>query len=371
MLSGPQDESDGEELPQSKRHLTLAEVAEVAGVSTSTVSRALGDNPRIPAATRQRIRKLARDLGFEPNISARSLRTRSSKLVGVVVPDIAIPFYATALKGAQDVLEAAGYQVVVMNTERDVQHEAAALRTLYARQVDGILIATSGGYFSDRAPVVFFDHILRDVGAGHVSADNAGGIGMLVDHLVLTHGHKRVAYLGAPTRPTQRIEHAPATERLEGFRSAMGRHRLAVRPEYLVSGDSGWTERSAEEAVGILMDLEEPPTAIVVAGDTLALGALRRLRSSGWRVGVDVALVSFDDPVSSDLLDPPMTALARHDRELGQISGQMLLNQLNQGGKKTTQTQHVEALPPNEVRVPLELIIRRSCGCASETEERA
>lgn len=369
MRSDQQDGSLSEDT-QAKRPLTLAEVAEVAGVSPSTVSRALDGNPRIPASTRERIRKLARDLGFEPNISARSLRTRSSKLVGVVVPDIAISFYAAVLKGAQDVLETAGYQVVVMNTERNIQREAAALRTLYARQVDGLLVATSGGFFQDRAPVVFFDHILGGVGAGQVSPDNAGGIGMLVDHLVSTHGHERVAYLGAPTGLTQRFVHAPAAERLEGFRNAMGRHRLAVRPEYLVAGDEEWTERSAEDAVGVLMSLEEPPTAIVVAGDTLALGALRELRRSGQKVGVDVALVSFDDPVSSDLLDPPMTALARHDRELGQISARMLLGQLKQERENPDQTQVDEALAPTEVRVPLELIIRRSCGCAYETEEK-
>jgi len=352
--------------PSERRRPTLSDVAAMAGVSVSTVSRALDDNPRIPVGTRRKVREAATALGFKRNISARALRTQSSMLVGVVVPDIAIAFYATVLKAAQNVLEAAGYQVVVMNTERDAQHEAVALRTLHARQVDGLLVATSGGYFPDRGPVVFFDHILEDIGLGRVSPDNAGGIRVLTEHLARTHGHQRIAYLGAPIGPSehvQRLEHAPATERLDAFRNAMGTLRLPVPPEYLAFGDYEWTEASGQEAVAGLMQLAEPPTAIVAASDTLALGALRQLRSGHHRVGADVALVSFDDPVSSDLLDPPMTALARHDRELGEVAARMLLGALKPGKAPEPATNQA-----TEIRLPLELIVRRSCGCDAETE---
>jgi LacI family transcriptional regulator len=350
---------------------TLSDVAAAAGVSVSTVSRALDDHPRIPTATRRRVVEAATALGFRRNISARALRTQSSMLVGVVVPDIGVPFYATVLKAAQTVLESAGYQVVVMNTERDAQHESTALRTLYARQADGLLVATSGGYTPARTPVVFFDHILDDQGVGHVSPDNTEGVRVLVEHLARVHGQQRIAYLGAPTGPTEhvkRLEHAPATERLEGFRAAMGSLRLPVPPEYLAFADYEWTEASAGRAVAELMRTDEPPTAIVAAGDTLALGALRQLRSGRHRVGADIALVSFDDPVSSDLLDPPMTALARHDRELGEIGAQILLRALNAG-----KSRQGDAAEPqiSKVRVPPDLITRRSCGCTGETERES
>lgn len=351
-----------------RRTPTLSDVAAMAGVSVSTVSRALDNNPRIPLSTRRKIVEAATALGFRRNISAQALRTQSSMLVGVVVPDIGIPFYATVLKAAQNVLEAAGYQVVVMNTERDARHETAALRTLHARQVDGLLVATSGGYVPNRTPVVFIDHILEDKGVGHVSPDNAAGIRLLVEHLARGHGHQRIAYLGAPTGPgkhVKRLEHAPATERLEAFRAAMGSLRLPVPPDYLAFADYEWTEASAGQAVAELMRTDDPPTAIVAAGDTLALGALRQLRAERRRVGVDIALVSFDDPVSSDLLDPPMTALARHDRELGQIGAQLLLDALKAG----TSRDGGPADPgTGKVRVPPDLITRRSCGCADETE---
>lgn len=365
-------DSTPEPLDAARRRPTLSDVAAMSGVSVSTASRALDENPRIPPATRRRVRDAATTLGFKRNISARALRTQSSMLVGVVVPDIAIAFYATVLKAAQNVLESSGYQVVVMNTERDAAREATALRTLEARQVDGLLVATTGGYVPDRTPVVFFDHVLDDIGVGRVSPDNAGGIATLVEHVAKLHGHQRIAYVGAPPGPTDRIrrlEHAPATERLEAFRTEMGRHRLPVPPEYLVLGDEEWTEASAQHAVEELMRDDEPPTAIVAASDTLALGAMRGLRRAGHRVGHDVALVSFDDPVSSDLLDPPMTALARHDRELGETSARLLLAALKPskaGAGGRPQTIPARAA---EIRVPLELIVRGSCGCVAGKDD--
>ena len=169
----------------------------------------------------------------------------------------------------------------------------------------------------------------------------------------------------APASTSSGWSTGPATERLEGFRTAMGTLRLPVPPEYLAFGDYEWTESSAEEAVGALMALDEPPTAIVAAGDTLALGALRQLRRAQLQVGTDIALVSFDDPVSGDLLEPPMTALVRHDRELGEISARLLLDELDAAREGSGLAGSQRDRPrPAEVRLPPELIIRRSCGCA-------
>jgi LacI family transcriptional regulator len=338
------------------RRPTLDDVAAAAGVSRATASRALGNGANVSPAARERVWAAARRLAFEPNQAARALRSRSSMLVGVVAPDIAVASYAAALKGAQQVLEAAGYQVLAMNTEREADRERAALRTLYARQVDGLLVATSGGFVGNGVPVVFFDHVLDGVGIGYTAADNAGGVMTLVRHLVEAHGHDRIAYLGAPLEAspgTAPMPHGSATERLEGFRFAMGTLRLPVIPEYLAMGDHKWSSESAEQAVERLMALPEPPGAIVAASDTLTLGTLRALRRIGRRVPDDVAVVSFDDPLDGDLLDPPMTALARHYRELGELGAGLLLDALR--GR--------EPSGATAVRVPLELVVRASCGC--------
>jgi DNA-binding LacI/PurR family transcriptional regulator len=338
------------------RRPTLNDVAAAAGVSRATASRALGDSPNVSPETRDRVWAAAQRLRFEPNSFARSLRTRSSQLVGMLLPDIAVASYASMLKGAQDVLEPAGYQIMAMNTERRPEREASALRALYARHVDGVLVATSGGFVGNGVPVMFLDHVLVGEGLGFAAADNHGGLALLVRHLVETHRYERIAYLGAPLEPAPgraRLEHGSASERLEAFRHAMGTLRLPVVPEYLVMGDHGWTPESAGPAVRALLALAEPPQAIVAASDTLALGALRELRTLGRRVPADIALVCFDDPLDGDLLEPPMTALARHYRELGELAAGRLLAGLRGDA-------------PSEaagIRVPMELVVRGSCGC--------
>ena len=338
------------------RRPTLADVAAAAGVSRATASRALTDHPNVNAETRERVWAAARALDFEPNQMARSLRTRSSRLVGMVLPDVGVAAYASALGGAQGVLEEAGYQVMAMNTARSPEREQAALRTLYARNVDGVLVATSGGFVEGDVPAVFFDHVLAGRGLGFTTADNHGGVVTLVRHLVEVHGHRDIAYVGAPLEASPggvRLEHGSAAERLEAFRHVMGTLRLPVVPEYVVTGDHGWSAASAGQAVRALMELAEPPTAILAGSDTLAIGALRELRAMGRDVPSDVALVGFDDPLDGDLLDPPMTALGRHYRDLGEIAAGVLLDALRNG----------HSGDPVAIRVPLELVVRTSCGC--------
>lgn len=279
-------------------------------------------------------------------------------LVGVVVPDVAVSFYAVALEAAQSQLEQAGYQVLVMNTKRDPGREGAALRTLSARQVDGVLLATSGGYAPLDVPVVFFDHVLDATGAGAVALDNAGGVCELVEHLAVVHGHTRIAYLGAPAFPAPgapRLKRAPGAERHEAFRMAMGGLGLATPAGLIAVADCGWSQRSAEDATTRLLREPQRPTAIVAASDALALGALRVLRREGLSAPDDVALVSFDDPVGGDLLDPPLTALRRHDRQVGERAAELLLRAL--AG---------EPADGSTVRISHELVRRRSCGCPEQ-----
>jgi len=329
---------------------TLADVAGEAGVSLSTASRALHGKTPVRPATRRRVELAARRLGYEPNRLARSLRTRSSTLVGMIVPDVGIGFYARTVKGAQNVLERAGYNVLVMNTERSPDREAAALRTLLAHRVDGVLVATSGGFEpAARVPVVFFDNLLPAAGVANVARANREGMALLVNHLVEAHDHSRIAYIGGPASLTSGIE------RLEGLRAALARHGAAAADEYVRFGDPVWSAASGGEAMRALLELEPRPTAVVAAADTFALGAMEAIRSAGMRVPDDVALVSFDDPFFGDLLDPPLTALARNERELGELAAALLLHALQTGALGR----------PTEVRLPEELVVRRSCGCGS------
>ena len=333
-------------------HPTLADVAAEAGVSLSTASRALRADSPVREATRRRVQAAARRLGYEPNRMARSLRMRASSFAGVIVPDIGVGFYARTLKGAQDALERAGYEVILMNTERQASREAAALRTLLAHRVHGVLLATSGGFAdAPRVPVVFFDNLVEGAGAGHVAYANREGMTLLVDHLV-GHGHDRIGYVGGPPRFTSGVE------RLDGFRRAMSAAGRTVLPEYVRFGDEAWSVESGKETARGLLTLTPRPTGLVAGSDTLAVGAFHAAREAGLNVPDDLAVVSFDDPFFADILDPPITALARNDRELGELAASLLLHAIETG----------KLGPPTEVRLPVELIVRRSCGCSVDRE---
>ncbi len=338
------------------RRPTLADVAAAAGVSRATASRALGDSPNVSAPTRERVWAAAQRLSFEPNFLARSLRRGSTMAVGVVLPDVAAAFYASALSAAQETLEAAGYHVLVVNTERAAARERAAVRSLRAHRVDGLIVATYGGYEDIGVPAVFFDDVPASLGAGAIALANEQGITLLVDHLVQAHRHRRIAYVGPPPGIAEGATPLvfAGRERLDGFRAAMGRAGLALPPEYVRVTEV--TRASARAVASELLALDEPPTAIVAASDALAIGVLQAARDRGRRVPGEVAVVSFDEPTYADLLDPPVTSLDRHDRELGRRAAEALLRAL--------------AGAPGDgraelVRVPLELLVRRSCGCGA------
>ena len=335
---------------------TLADVAAQAGVSQATVSRALADSPLVNEQTRRRVWEVAERLRFQPNRLASSLRRGATMAIGLVVPDVATTFYATALKGVQEVVEAAGYHVLVVNTERDARREHEALASLRAHQVDGVIVATSGGYEAIGVPAVFIDNVPAAPGAVAVALDNAAGVALLVEHLAAVHGQRRIAYVGPPETVGSGGSGAEGVgrERLEAFRAAIGRAGLALPPEYVrLAGHADW-EQVARALTAELLALREPPGAIVAGADLLALGVLRGLRDGGRRVPDDVALVSFDEPVFADLLDPPMTSLDRHDRAIGRRAARLLLDALT----------GVAVSEATVERVALTLHARRSCGCS-------
>jgi LacI family transcriptional regulator len=338
------------------RRPTLVDVAAEAGVSLATASRALGDSTLVTEQTRRRVLQAAERLAFQPNRLARSLRRGATMAVGLVVPDVAAAFYAAALKAAQGVLQASGYHVLVVNTERDAALEREALGTLRAHQVDGLLVATSGGYEDIGVPAVFFDNLPPESGACGVAMDNAQGIALLVRHLADVHGHRRIAYVGPPEAVGEGatgLSHGVGRERLEAFRAEIGRAGLPLPPEYVATTDVALTTALAQKRARSMLERPAPPTAIVAGVDALAAGVLRATREVGRRVPEDVAVVSFDEPVFADLLDPPVTALERHDAELGRRAAEMLLGLLGGG-----------PLPePPIVRVAGALRARRSCGC--------
>lgn len=333
--------------------MTLADVAEYVGVSESTASRALNGRGEMSAETRAAVLEAADVLQFEPSHLARSLRTRTTCTVGFVVPDVSSPFYASALKGAQRALEEAGYRVLLMDSAQAADGEVAALRTLVAHRVDGLLLSTVGiepdqfeSLVEQRGiPCVFFDSALPDAGDGTVLIDNAAGIELLVDHLV-AHGHERIGLL------TGSMSETSGRERLDAFEQSMQAHGLAIDASH-VDG-SRWTRDEGESAALRMLERADRPTALVASSVELALGALLAARALGLEIPGDVALATFDDAYFAELLDPPLTAVSYDPEDVGRRAAELLVSTIRE-----------PAIEPRDDVVPVTLVTRRSCGCAT------
>jgi DNA-binding LacI/PurR family transcriptional regulator len=332
------------------RDVTLADVAQHAGVSASTASRALNGLGELSDETRAAVLEAAARLGFQPSHLARSLRTRRTYTVGFVVPDVSSPFYACALKGAQGTLERAGYRVLLMDSGQDADGELAALRTLLQHRVDGLLLSTVG-LERDRfdaavaqrgVPCVFFDSAVDGAGEGTVILANEAGIRLLVDHLV-SHGHRRIGLLvGSRTETSGR-------ERPDAFALSLRRHGLEPADAYVAGGR--WTRDEGRAATLRLLAAEPPPTALVSSSVELALGAMLAARELGLTIPDDLALATFDDAYFAELLDPPLTAVVYDPEDVGSRAAQLLVDAIHDGDGQ------------RDVVVPVSLVMRRSCGC--------
>jgi len=337
-------------------HPRLTDVAQAAGVSVATASRALSGRGSVASETRDRVRRVAADLDFHPWAAGQTLRTRSTRMIGFIVPDISSTFYANALKGAQHRLQAAGYQITLMDTDERPSREEAALRALAAGRVDGLILCSSSGDGSAvrsierrfQLPIVLFDNILEGVGAGRITLANEAGIQLLVGHLVEVHGHRRIGYVGGIESETS------GAERLAGYQAGLRRHGLRYDEGCVRLGD--WTVAAGRGETAALLELDDPVSAIVYPCADLALGGLSELRARGVSVPDEIAIVCFDDTDAAPLLDPPLTVLARRDRDIGALAASMILRALVE-----------EPGEPMDVRIPMELAVRRSCGCGQAT----
>jgi LacI family transcriptional regulator len=312
-------------------------------VSTSTASRALNGHGGLAPATRAAVVDAAAELNFQPSALARSLRTRQTFTVGFVVPDVSSPFYAAALKGAQRTLEQAGYRVMLMDANQDVERELAALETLLSHQVDGLLVATAGmdrTTFDDAVdgtPVIFFDSVIDGTGDGTVTLDDAHGIQLLVEHLI-QHGHERIGFLAGSQ------QESAGAERLRAFRTA-----ISVDESYIRVCE--WTIDDGRRAGLELLAVEQRPSGVIASSAELALGFMSAAASQGAGIPDDVALVVFDDPYFGDLLEPSLTAVGYDPCEVGEQAAELLVSSIGTTAERL------------DVRVPVTLVQRRSCGC--------
>jgi LacI family transcriptional regulator len=317
----------------------MKEVAAVAGVSLATVSRVVNGAPDVAPALAERVNDAIRMLGYRRDLTASMLRRadRASATIGLLLEDVANPFFSALHRSVEDVARTRGHLVFAGSSDEDPQRERELVESLVARGVDGVIIApTSGdhGYLlRDReagVAMVFVDRPPRYVDADSIVSDNQGGAARAVEHLVAG-GHRRIAFVG--DRPDFVYT---AAERLRGYRRAMQEHGL----EELVLPPVAGPEQ-AREAIHGLLTGPDKPTALFTAQNLVTIGAVLALRDAGLQHST--ALVGFDDVTLADALEPPVSVVAQDPAELGRRAAEILFARIDGDDQPT---QHVVVPTP-------------------------
>ncbi|HEY7361826.1 MAG TPA: LacI family DNA-binding transcriptional regulator [Streptosporangiaceae bacterium] len=315
-----------------ERTVTLRDVAARAGVHPATASRALNPETRLLVRedTARRVLEAAESLGYHPNPVARSLRTRRSNTVGVLIPDLTNPLFPPIVRALEDRLAAAGYVALIGNTDGDGERERLVFRQMRARHVDGMVLATA--HLSDpllteaaRAglPVVLMNRMAQDHSLDSVSVDNEGGMRMAVAHLA-AEGHERIAHIAGPQ------EVSTGLSRYRGFMSAMEAHGLEVDPDLVITAKAFSIEEGLR-CTRALLERRAGCTAVAAGNDMLAIGCLAALEEMGLNCPADLSVVGFNDMPFIDRLRPPLTTIRFPHYQLGTEAAQLLLERI--GGR--------------------------------------
>lgn len=332
-----------------KRKITIRDVAAAAGVSVTSVSRHLNGQISLPPLTALRIEKAAAELKYRPNALARRLTNGRSEALGLIVPDIAYPLFASIASACEEEATRHGYSLVMFNSRNILENEVAFLSRLDDRQVDGILLLTNHRddgrlmkKINQSHGVILLDEDVPGAIAPRLFADSERGA-LLATRYLIEMGHRKIAVIGGP-RGLLSTE-----ERLSGFEKAMREAGLQSRDDYMMFNE--YSDREGFQSFERLMALESPPTAIFTFADTQALGVLRAARSANISIPKDVSLVSFDDIANADLLEPALTTVRQPAGEFGRRGVNILLDFI----ADKTPASYKE-------RLAVELVVRNSVG---------
>lgn len=336
-----------------KQRITIREVAEAAGVSLGTASRALNRAGRVSEEAIAAVTKAARRLGYEPDAVAQSMRTKSTGAIGLLVSDFSNPLYARILMAVESRLQAAGYALLLANTHNDGKRERSLIDLFRRRRVDGLILAPCESespamlqQLGEQLPLVALDRDFDDGGTG-VHVDHYHGALQATRHL-LNLGHTRIALLtpGSVLRPGR--------ERIAGFTDAYLERGLSPDPR-LIRAEKSAMEFAFSEALALLSS-NQPPTAFLCLGTRILSGVLQALRHGGRSVPDDVSVISIGDTDLSQLFSPTITSLNWDLEAVGTAAAQLLLKRLDSEA----------VVEPERIVITTQMVLRESCGPASK-----
>lgn len=328
----------------------MRDVAKLANVSLTTVSRTIRNDPHVSPQTRKKVLRAVKKLNYYVNEGARSIIKKQTKTIGLGIFDISNPFFPPLVRGVENTLNKFGYSLVLYNTDENHKKEDEFLRWMLEKRADGIILALTGGsneYLNDivkrNIPLVLVDREVEGISADVVCVDNADGGFVGVEHLI-TLGHRRIGMV-AYQRGASTTE-----ERIKGYLRALDVHGIEADETLLVESET--SSESVMEAIKKLLSIPDPPTAIFSCSNLVTLGILKALKKLRKKIPQDLALVGFDDVEWGELLSSPLTAICQPAYTIGATAGQILLQRLFKEGPEEKQ----------KVVLKTNLVIRESCG---------
>jgi DNA-binding LacI/PurR family transcriptional regulator len=346
--------------PQTRRLVrqkkaTVKEVSQIAGVSTATVSRVLAGFEEVSDETRQRVLEAAKSLNYQPNRNARNLRMNTTSKIGVIISDIQNPFFGSVVRGIEKITIKDDFTLILGNSDEDPDHEKKLITMLLEEGVAGIILVPTNPntndyhpLFTSGTPFVIIDRQLSLPDLDTVLVNGAAGIEIAIAHLSEL-GHSRIGYVGG-------LHHLSVMrEREEGYLTALRKHNLPFRKEYLRQGNN--RQNGGYTAVCELLSLPEPPTGILIANNLMTLGGLQAIHESGLAIPEQVSLIGFDDMDWASSLRPPLTCIAQPAYEMGETAAGILLERIRQ-----------PELTHRTILLDTRLIIRASCKDLNKNE---
>jgi LacI family transcriptional regulator len=310
-----------------KGQVTIKDIAKSLGISPSTVSRALKDHPDISPDTKKAVNDLAKKWHYKPDPIALSLKSRRSKIIGVIIPEVVHYFFSTVISGIEDVAYTSNYQVMICESNETFEREVKNVDALLSSRVEGILVSVSKetknfDHFRDiqdhDIPLVFFDRVCDEIHSDKVIVDDEEGAFLATEHLIKV-GCKRIIHLAAS-------DHLIISrERKAGYLRAMNTYNVETDPEWIIKCE---TREEARDIIPTLLNGPIKPDALFAVNDLTAAEAMRIVKERGYKVPQDIAIVGFTNGDIADLTDPALSSVEQFGYDIGQEAVRLLIDRL-------------------------------------------
>lgn len=333
-----------------RRQTTIVDIAKAVGVSASTVSKALKGHGDIGTKTRNLVQQVATELDYQPNLVAQSLHRRETHVIGVVIPDIENPFFASVLSGIQHMASASGYKVMIYQSDESHKTEAANIQTIMSNWIDGLLICHSKEtqsfehlklQMNKGIPIVHFDRICEEVETSKVLLDNVAGAEELVTHL-LNEGCRRIAVIAGPA-------HLYITKkRLDGYKNALQKAQLEIDDRWITHTD--FTPAAIHAAIDSWLLLNEKPDAIFCISDNSAIRTMLYLKQRSIKIPDEICVAGFGNDYTGLIIEPALTTFDPRAFKVGEKATELFFDQIIAGDR----------FKPKTVTIKGELVVRAS-----------